>query len=98
MRSTGVVRKLDELGRMVLLKELRRTLGIQDGDGVEVFVDADRIVLRKYEPGCVLQGGGWTAGVSWEDGVWEMSKGVWGCGGCWEEVRKEGARREAGVL
>ncbi len=56
MKSTGIVRRVDELGRIVLPIELRRTLGIEEKDGVEIFVDGDTIVLRKYQPGCVICG------------------------------------------
>ena len=56
MRSTGIVRKVDELGRIVLPIELRRTLGIAEKDGMELFVDRDHIVLRKYEPACTFCG------------------------------------------
>lgn len=56
MKSTGVVRKLDELGRVVIPIELRRTLGIDQKDGLEIFVNGDQIVLRKYAPGCVICG------------------------------------------
>ncbi|MCL6445774.1 MAG: AbrB/MazE/SpoVT family DNA-binding domain-containing protein [Alicyclobacillus sp.] len=56
MKATGVFRRVDELGRVVLPIELRRTMGIEVGDGVEVFVDGERIVLRKYERGCVFCG------------------------------------------
>lgn len=50
MKSTGIVRKIDELGRVVLPIELRRTLGIEVKDAIEVFVDDGRIVLQKYAP------------------------------------------------
>ncbi|KGE20039.1 AbrB/MazE/SpoVT family DNA-binding domain-containing protein [Paenibacillus wynnii] len=56
MKSTGIVRRIDELGRVVLPKELRRTLGIAPLDPLEVFVDGDKIVLKKYTPGCTLCG------------------------------------------
>ncbi|MBX5436718.1 MAG: AbrB/MazE/SpoVT family DNA-binding domain-containing protein [Alicyclobacillaceae bacterium] len=56
MKATGVYRRVDELGRVVLPIELRRTKGIEVGDSVEVFVDGERIVLRKYERGCVFCG------------------------------------------
>ncbi len=56
MRSTGIVRKVDELGRVVIPMELRRTLNINDGDSLEIFVDGDRIVFRKYEPACTFCG------------------------------------------
>jgi AbrB family looped-hinge helix DNA binding protein len=50
MKATGVVRHIDNLGRVVIPKELRKTRGIKDGDPIEIFVDGDCIVLRKYEP------------------------------------------------
>ena len=50
MKSTGIVRKIDELGRVVIPIELRRTLEIHEKDAVEIFVDEDRIILQKYEP------------------------------------------------
>lgn len=56
MKATGIVRKVDELGRIVLPMELRRTLGINKEDAVEIFVDDDSIVLRKYEPACIFCG------------------------------------------
>jgi len=52
MKSTGIVRKVDELGRVVIPIELRRTLAIAEKDALEIYVDSDRIVLRKYEPAC----------------------------------------------
>lgn len=51
MKSTGIVRRVDDLGRIVIPVELRRTLGIEEKDSLEVFVDGDRVILRKYEPG-----------------------------------------------
>ncbi|CAB1239997.1 putative transcriptional regulator for transition state genes (AbrB-SurF) [Ruminococcaceae bacterium BL-4] len=50
MKATGVVRHIDNLGRIVIPKELRNTRGIKDGAPIEIFVDGDCIVLRKYEP------------------------------------------------
>lgn len=50
MKSMGIVRRIDDLGRIVIPKELRRTLNIADGDPMEIFIDGDRIVLRKYHP------------------------------------------------
>jgi len=52
MKSTGIVRKVDELGRVVIPIELRRTLAIAEKDSLEIYVDSDRIILRKYEPTC----------------------------------------------
>lgn len=56
MKSTGIVRKVDELGRIVLPIELRRTMGIEVKDALEIYVDGDHIVLKKYEPSCVFCG------------------------------------------
>ena len=56
MRATGLVRKIDQLGRLVVPNQLRRELGIGRGDPVEIFVDSDNIVLAKYEPKCVFCG------------------------------------------
>ena len=56
MKSTGIVRKVDELGRIVLPIELRRTLDIAEKDALEIYVDGDTIVLRKYEPACIFCG------------------------------------------
>ncbi|MFC0525666.1 AbrB/MazE/SpoVT family DNA-binding domain-containing protein [Pontibacillus salicampi] len=50
MKSTGIVRKVDELGRVVIPIELRRTLGINEKDALEIYVDDDQIVLKKYKP------------------------------------------------
>ena len=50
MKATGIVRRIDDLGRIVIPKEIRKTRGIKNGDPVEIFVDGDCIVLRKYEP------------------------------------------------
>ena len=54
MKSTGIVRKVDELGRIVLPVELRRTLEIGEKDYLEIYVDESAIVLKKYEPTCVF--------------------------------------------
>ena len=56
MKSTGIVRKVDELGRIVLPIELRRTMGIDVKDSLEIYVDGDSIILRKYEPSCIFFG------------------------------------------
>ena len=56
MKSTGIVRKVDELGRIVIPIELRRTLGIDLKDALEIYVDEDKIILRKYEPACIFCG------------------------------------------
>ena len=56
MKSTGIVRKIDELGRVVLPIELRRTLNLEVKDPVEIFIDGDSIVLKKYSSSCVFCG------------------------------------------
>ncbi|MGI6649577.1 MAG: AbrB/MazE/SpoVT family DNA-binding domain-containing protein [Syntrophomonadaceae bacterium] len=56
MKSTGIVRKVDELGRIVIPIELRRTLGIEEKDALEIYVDNEKIILKKYEPACVFCG------------------------------------------
>ena len=56
MKSTGMVRPVDELGRIVLPKELRRSLDINPRDSVEIFTDGDRIILQKYQPACIFCG------------------------------------------
>lgn len=56
MKSIGIVRKVDELGRIVLPIELRRTLDIAERDELEIYLDDDKVVLRKYEPSCIFCG------------------------------------------
>ncbi|MEG1773537.1 MAG: AbrB/MazE/SpoVT family DNA-binding domain-containing protein [Oscillospiraceae bacterium] len=56
MKSTGIVRRIDDLGRIVLPIELRRTLGISDRDSLEIYVDNSSIILKKYEPACIFCG------------------------------------------
>ena len=56
MKSTGIVRRVDELGRVVLPIELRRTLEIEERDLLEIMLEDDRIVLRKYQPTCIFCG------------------------------------------
>ena len=54
MKSTGIVRKVDELGRVVLPIELRRTLDISVRDSLEIYVDGSSVILKKYEPACIF--------------------------------------------
>lgn len=56
MKSTGIVRRIDDLGRIVIPKEIRHTFDISEGDALEIYVDGDRIILKKYEPACVFCG------------------------------------------
>ena len=54
MKSTGVVRRVDELGRIVIPKELRKTFTINERDSLEIYVEDDRIILKKYAPACMF--------------------------------------------
>ena len=56
MRAIGVVRKVDPLGRIVIPKEVRRTLDIAEKDALEIYVDGEQIILKKYEPTCIFCG------------------------------------------
>jgi transcriptional pleiotropic regulator of transition state genes len=56
MKSTGIVRKVDELGRIVLPIEMRRTLDIAERDSLEIYVEGDSIILKKYQPACIFCG------------------------------------------
>lgn len=79
MKSTGIVRKVDELGRVVLPIELRRTLNIDIKDSLEIYVENDSIILKKYEPSCIFCGS--------SEGVKEF-KGKNICNACYEEIKK----------
>ena len=78
MKATGIVRKVDELVRIVLPIELRRTLNIDIKDPVEIFVDGDSIMLKKYEPACIFCGS--------SDNVRQV-RGKNICAACIEELR-----------
>ena len=78
MKSTGIVRKVDELGRIVLPIELRRTLNIEEKDSLEIYVDEDTIMLRKYQPACIFCGDA-------KDVVDYKGKNV--CAACLRELR-----------
>ena len=56
MKSTGIIRKVDDLGRIVLPIELRRTLDIAERDELEIYMENDRIILQKFEPACIFCG------------------------------------------
>lgn len=56
MKSIGIVRKVDELGRIVLPIELRRTLDIAEKDALEIYIDGSSILLKKYMPACIFCG------------------------------------------
>lgn len=79
MKSTGIVRKVDDLGRIVLPKELRKILDIEERDPLEIFVDGSYIMLQKYQPSCIFCGSA--------DGVTNY-KGKNICGVCMAELKK----------
>jgi transcriptional pleiotropic regulator of transition state genes len=54
MKATGIVRKLDQLGRIVIPKELRTTFDLKETDPIEIFVEGEDIILRKYQPACIF--------------------------------------------
>ena len=54
MNSTGIVRKVDELGRIVLPIEMRRTLDIEEKDALEIYVEGSSVILKKYKPSCIF--------------------------------------------
>lgn len=56
MKSTGIIRKIDELGRIVLPIEIRHTLGIAQKDPIEIYVEGQNIILKKYQPSCIFCG------------------------------------------
>ncbi|SCX79526.1 AbrB/MazE/SpoVT family DNA-binding domain-containing protein [Alkaliphilus peptidifermentans] len=78
MKSTGIVRKVDELGRVVLPIELRRTLHIAEKDALEIYVDGEIIILKKYEPACIFCGNA-------KDVIVFKNKNV--CGECRVEIK-----------
>ncbi|MGD0153455.1 MAG: AbrB/MazE/SpoVT family DNA-binding domain-containing protein [Thermacetogeniaceae bacterium] len=80
LKSTGVVRKVDELGRVVIPIELRRTLGIAEKDALEIYVDREKIILKKYEPACIFCGNA-------EDVQHYRGKNI--CKECFREMAKE---------
>ena len=79
MKSTGIVRKVDELGRIVLPIELRRTLDIAERDALEIYVDGTSIVLKKHESSCVFCGSSKNVTVFKEKNV---------CAACMQELTK----------
>jgi transcriptional pleiotropic regulator of transition state genes len=79
MKSTGIVRKLDELGRVVLPVELRRRLGIDIKDTLELKVDGGYVILEKYKPKCMFC-------KSTEDLTQKLGKQI--CSNCLKEIAK----------
>lgn len=78
MKSTGIVRKVDELGRVVIPIELRRTLDIAIKDALEIYVDGENIILKKYAPACIFCGNAKDV---------EVFKGKNICPNCLEELK-----------
>ena len=80
MKSTGIVREIDELGRITLPIEMRRTFGIEKKDPIEIYVEEDKIILKKYSPSCLFCGE--------SDGV-IFYGGKYICKDCLEKIKKE---------
>lgn len=80
MKSTGIVRKVDELGRVVIPVELRRTLNIEDKDPLEIYVDEEKVIFKKYEPACIFCG-------SAEETIEFKNKTI--CSECLENIQDE---------
>jgi transcriptional pleiotropic regulator of transition state genes len=81
MKSTGIVRRVDELGRVVIPIELRRTLDIAEKDALEIYVDGEHIILKKYEPACIFCGQA-------KDVVQYKGKNI--CTKCLDELKEKG--------
>ena len=79
MKSTGIIRNIDELGRIVVPKEIRKKLGIENTDPVEIYVEGDKIILTKYAPSCHFCG-------NEEDTVDYKGKNI--CKNCISEIAK----------
>jgi transcriptional pleiotropic regulator of transition state genes len=78
MKSTGIIRNVDELGRIVIPKEMRKKMDIANSDPVEIYVEGNKIILTKYHPNCSFCGG--------EDNVLEF-KGKKICSFCRNELK-----------
>ena len=79
MKSTGIVRKVDELGRIVIPIELRHTLDIAERDALEIYTSENSIILKKYEPACIFCG-------SADEVISYKGKNV--CRACLDEMKK----------
>ncbi len=80
MKALGIIRPIDELGRIVLPVETRKMMDLNPKDGVEVFIEDDKIILKKYRPSCIFCGEA--------DGVIDF-KGTKICRGCIESLKSE---------
>lgn len=81
MRATGIVRRVDDLGRIVIPKETRRALGVAEGDAMEIFTDGEKVILTKYQPGCHF------CGSVVDDLVYQAGKAV--CTECIVKLQKQ---------
>ncbi len=79
MKSTGILRSVDELGRIVLPKSMRNSLDIAERDQLEIYTEGDRIILRKHRPSCIFCEGS-------ENVVFFNGKRV--CADCLEELKR----------
>lgn len=82
MKSTGIVRKVDELGRIVLPIEIRKIMDIKDKDSIEIFTDDNRIILAKYHPACTFCSNADESNMRYFEG-----KRI--CRDCFEKIKKE---------
>ena len=80
MKETGIVRKVDELGRIVLPIELRRTLDIEVRDPLEIYVEGESIILKKHNPSCIFCGSGENVYIYHEKNI---------CGACIDELKNK---------
>ena len=81
MKSTGIIRSIDNLGRLVLPKEMRDAMDIKNQDGMEIFVSEDKIILQKYYPACIF--------CAKKDDSIVYFKGKMICGDCVADLKKE---------
>ena len=80
MKATGIIRRIDELGRIVVPKEMRTKMDINDSDPVEIYVEGDKIILQKYTPYCIFCASSENISVY---------KGKKLCATCIEEIKSE---------
>ena len=80
MKATGVIRKIDELGRIVVPKEIRKKLTIANEDPVEIYVEGDKIILKKYEENCLF--------CEKSDALFEF-RGKKVCAACLKELKEQ---------
>lgn len=88
MKSTGIIRKVDELGRIVLPKEMRTTFDIKEHDPIEIYVEGDSIILKKYNPTCIFCGNSENLYLYGDKNV---------CSNCIEDLKKKTLWLEKGT-